>query len=280
MKNTSADASVNRKNNLGSFILGGLVTFVMFIFGVLVGREWCKINIPEAKNKPIIPDHQPEHQEPVQSLDKITPRVQTRAPNPIVQDMYLEITNVAQGANIGFLVGVVAVSNFYATTIDTFFSLPFLAFTDLLITVIFWTRYYFDTQILRRSYRVISTIWFFIYLTTQGIGILFVTEPYIWLGATGVFLLFASGFYALNLMELSRKNKRGVLPLMPAYRQWQARRFIDLLVVGILSVAAAFLVYDTPELALPASVFSLGVAIWQVILNGAYRSKGFIYTGP
>ena len=67
---------------------------------------------------------------------------------------------------------------------------------------------------------------------------------------------------------------------MPAYRQWQARRFIDLLVVGILSVAAAFLVYDTPEQALPASVFSLGVAIWQVILNGAYRSKGFIYTGP
>lgn len=278
MKKTTQDNTLHRSQGwaeygrLGLLIIPGLFSLAGLILGIMVG----KLHRKSEKLEQEVP---PSHSAPPGSEKAQDTGVNIPESGTIVQDMYLEITNIAQGANIGFLVGVVAVQNFMEVSLQTYLSMPLFAFTDLIITVIFWTRYYFDTQILRRSYRVISTIWFFIYLTTQGIGIIFVSIPYIWLAATGVFLLFAAGFYALNLIELSRKNKRGALPLMPRYQRWQARRLVDLLVVGLLSIVASFLIRDNPVLALPASLFAFTVAVWQVILNAAYRNQGFIYSG-
>jgi hypothetical protein len=200
-------------------------------------------------------------------------------PDPVVQNMYLEITNISQGVNIGLLIFVVTAQDFYSSLVANYYSAPLFALTDLVISVIFWTRYYFDTGILKRSYTAVSTIWFFAYLVAQGVSIIFITVPHIWLVSTGVFLLFGCGFYVLNLMEIRRKQNKGIPPERPSYVNWQRGRLVDLIVLSMLAIAGAYLVFRYPVVALPAAVCALMASFWQIAINRDYRRLGFINTG-
>jgi hypothetical protein len=202
----------------------------------------------------------------------------TERPNNIIQDMYLEINNIAQGINIGIFVFVLANPDFYNFQ-ERFYSSPIFILASFLISVIFWTRYYFDTEILNRSYTVVSTVWFFCYLISQGVSISMVTQPANWLFGTGAFLFFGAGFYWLNLIEIRRKENRAAISLPHGFTSWQWRRLIELLVVSILSIIGGFIVSTNPASALLAAVFALLVAIWQLVVAHDYRKYRFIETG-
>ncbi len=201
-------------------------------------------------------------------------------PRPFITDMYLEINSIAQGLNIGLLV------LFFSKTDDIFkslaagyFSAPMLAVANLLISIVFWTRYYFDTEILKRSHTVFSTSWFFLYVLSQAVSISFIYDPAAWLASTGVFLFFGFGFYVLNLREIGRKQKAGIVPGWPNFVHWQRRRMLDLLALSGTSLVSAFFVSQRPALALPAAVMALVIAVWQLAVTNDYRAKRFIKTG-
>jgi len=199
-------------------------------------------------------------------------------PNRIIKDMYLEINNIAQGINIGIFVLVLASPAFYDFKIQ-FFSAPIFMLASLLISVIFWTRYYFDTEILDRSYTVLSTVWFFCYLISQGVSISLVTQPANWFFATGAFLFFGAGFYTLNIIEIRRKQKANVISVPKTFIVWQRRRLIELIILSILSIAGGILIATYPATALPAAFLALAVAVWQLVITHDYRKYQFIDTG-
>jgi hypothetical protein len=114
-------------------------------------------------------------------------------PNPIVKVLYLEITNIAQGANIAILVYVITTHDFLTSWVTGYFSSPLFAFVSLIIVIIFWARYYLDTEILNRSFTILSTFWFFVYVVAEGVSISLLGTPCAWLGSTGVFLFFGAG---------------------------------------------------------------------------------------
>ncbi len=201
------------------------------------------------------------------------------SPHLIIKDLYLQINNISQGVNIGLLVVVLATSNFYSSFARTYYSVPLFALTSLFISVIFWARYYFDTEILNRSFTVASVLWFFAYLVSQGVSISFITEPTRWLLSTGVFLLFGSGFYVLNFLEIRRKQKAGIVPKEYPFVNWQRRRMMELLVLSILAFTGAGLVHINSAIALPAAVISLAASIWQLVVTNDYRRCHFIETG-
>ncbi len=199
-------------------------------------------------------------------------------PNHIIKDMYLEINNIAQGINIGIFVLVLATPSFYEFK-SQFFSTPLFAIASLIISVIFWTRYYFDTEILDRSYTVFSAIWFFCYLISQGVSISLVNQPANWFLSTGVFLFFGAGFYALNIIEIRRKLRNDAISIPQKFVIWQWRRLVELSVLSVLSIAGRFILLAQPANALPAAIFSLVVAVWQLIKTHDYRKYQFIETG-
>ena len=149
--------------------------------------------------------------------------------------MYLEINNIAQGINIGIFVLVLSTPGFYDFRTE-YYSTPLFALASLFISVIFWARYYFDTELLDRSFTVLSAIWFFGYLITQGISISMVAQPTNWLMSTAVFLFFGAGFYALNLLEIHRKVKTKVLSLSSRFIVWQWKRMIELLILCVYAL--------------------------------------------
>lgn len=151
-------------------------------------------------------------------------------PNAIIKDLYLEITNIAQGVNIAIFVYIIATRGFFSSLAENYFSAPFIAATSLLIVIIFWARYYLDTEIIDRSFTTLSVTWFFMYVVIQGISISFIADPVSWFSSTSVFLFFGVGFYFLNLRGIKRKNSAGVMPDCPKFIQWQTRRMIDLAV--------------------------------------------------
>jgi hypothetical protein len=132
--------------------------------------------------------------------------------DPIIKDLYLEITNIAQGANIAILVYSITARSFLASLATGYLSPAIFALASLLIVVVFWARYYLDTGILERSFTVPAAIWFFAYSVAQGVSISFISTPWAWLAGTGVFLFFGFGFYVLNLSEIRRKQKAGMMP--------------------------------------------------------------------
>ena len=201
-----------------------------------------------------------------------------KRPNHIIKDMYLEINNIAQGINIGIFVLVLASPSFYDFK-SQFFSTPIFAIASLLISVIFWTRYYFDTEILDRSYTVLSAVWFFCYLISQGVSISLVTQPADWFLSTGVFLFFGAGFYALNMNEIRRKQRKNAISLPKKFVTWQWQRLIELLILSALSIAGKFIILTQPANALPAAIFALVIAVWQLIKTHDYRKYQFIETG-
>lgn len=200
-------------------------------------------------------------------------------PNPLIRDMYLEITNISQALNIALLVQALTDPFFYESLPDTYYSPPLFAVTSLIITAIFWARYYFDTHILSRSYSVFATLLFFAYGVAQGGIVSFVASPFRWLIATGVLLLLGFGFYAYNLVEIDRKQRAGELPAWPNFVQWQRRRMVELLVISLLTLAGAYLVFRFPHLALPAAVIAFVVAVWQAVVTADYRKLRFLRTG-
>jgi len=124
-----------------------------------------------------------------------------------------------------------------------------------------------------------STLWFFIYVLAQGISISVIRWPVYWLAGTGAFLLFAAGFYILNLAELKRKHAAGILPQWPNFVAWQSRRLIDLIVIAALTFGGANAVRLHPPLALPAAIMAFLVAIWQLWATNDYRRHRFLRTG-
>ena len=201
------------------------------------------------------------------------------SPHLIIKDLYLQINNISQGVNIGLFVVVLVTSNFYGSFAQTRYSAPLFALTNLFISIVFWARYYFDTEILNRSFTVISVLWFFAYLISQGVSISFITTPTAWLLSTGVFLFFGCGFYVLNLLEIRRKQKAGVMPRDYPFVNWQWRRMIELLVLSAMAFVGAYLVLINPAIALPAAIIALVISIWQLVVTNDYRKCKFIETG-
>lgn len=118
--------------------------------------------------------------------------------------MYLEINNIAQGINIGIFVLVLSTPGFYNFQ-TAYYSTPLFALASLFISVIFWARYYFDTELLDRSFTVFSAVWFFGYLIAQGISISMVAQPTSWLIGTAVFLFFGRRVLCPEFMGDSQK---------------------------------------------------------------------------
>jgi len=199
----------------------------------------------------------------------------TNLPNPVIKDMYLEINSIAQGVNVGVLVLVASDSDNILTA--NYFSLPVFALTNLLISITFWARYYFDTTILHRSYTPMSVLWFFAYILSQGVSISSIGKPVAWLVSTGVFLFFGFGFYVLNLLEIRRKQVAAELPV--AYLIWQKRRMVELLLLSTTSFVGAYFVFQYPALALPVGLVAMLAAVWQFALTNGYRTRRFIDTG-
>ena len=149
-----------------------------------------------------------------------------------------------------------------------------------LISIIFWTRYYFDTEILDRSYTALSAFWFFAYVVSQGISISLISIPVAWFLGTGLFLLFGAGFYTLNLSEIQRKRTAGMtLTLAPDFENWQRQRRVELLAFSALSFLGAGLAFVLPFTAFPAAMLALIAALWQLAITDDYRKRKFIETG-
>ena len=200
-------------------------------------------------------------------------------PNSVVKTLYLEITNIAQGINIAIFVYIVTTGNFFSSLVMNYFSTPLIALTSLLIAVVFWARYYLDTEILDRSFTTLSLTWFFIFVIIQGISISLMTNPFAWLVSTGIFLLFGAGFYLINLGEIRRKQQAGAMPEWPAFVIWQKKRMIELIILSILTLSGAVLLQRNPVIAFSESIIALAVAIWQLAITRDYRKLGFIETG-
>ncbi len=255
-----------------SFFTASLVIFVISVFVVrpLVYR------IQKIFSKP---------SKPVQLISVIGKASSTHdvtiysRPNSVIKTLYLEITNIAQGINIAIFVFVVTAGEFFSSFVVNYFSTPLIAITSLLIVIVFWARYYLDTEIIDRSFTVVSLIWFFLYIITQGISISLMTNPFAWFASTSVFLFFGAGFYFLNLHEIKRKQRAGILPEKPLFVIWQKKRMIELIILSILTFSGAILVKSSPILAFSESVVALIVALWQLSITRDYRKLGFIETG-
>lgn len=133
-------------------------------------------------------------------------------PPEIVEKMYLQINNISQGFAIAILIDSLAkrfMNGGYTLIVEDIIVL-LLAFSSLFISIIFWTRYYFDTYIINRSFSVRSIVWFFLYIISEGFCFRQVNEPVNWLFSTGIFLIFGFGFYVLNLSEIQRKVKNNI----------------------------------------------------------------------
>ena len=205
--------------------------------------------------------------------------IKNNHPDEVIQSMYLEITNIAQGVNIALLAYIVTSEVFISGGWYDFITHFSLALTSLFICVLFWIRYYLDTRILYRSFTVLSVIWYFLYITFQGISITFINQPVAWLVSTGFFLLFGAGFYQLNLNEIKRKKAFQVLEALPEYEAWQKRRLVELSVMAFVSFAGAWLVKYGLLPYLLASWVALAASIWQLVLCRDYRKLNFINTG-
>jgi len=214
------------------------------------------------------------------SPDKSAQPGNSQSPNHVIKTMYLEINNIAQGLNVGLFVLVLTAPGFYNSFASNYYSTPLLALASLMISIIFWTRYYFDTEILDRSYTALSAFWFFAYVVSQGISISLISIPVAWFLGTGLFLLFGAGFYALNLSEIQRKRTAGMtLTLAPDFEAWQHQRRVELLAFSALSFLGAGLAFVLPFAAFPAAALALIAALWQLAITDDYRKRKFIETG-
>lgn len=204
--------------------------------------------------------------------------------NDVIEKMYLQINNIVQGFVISILIGVLAKLDWPGIIASGDFAVPLFSFTSFFISLVFWSRYYFDTIILKRSFGVFAMVWFFLYIVAEGISFAKIGDHAMWLISTGIFLFFGAGFYVLNILEINRK-RRNKMKIYVAdndvgeYLVWQKKRLIDLVCMALLSLSGAYLVMISPSLAAPAGLFSLFFALWQLGKSADYRKLSFLKTG-
>lgn len=206
-------------------------------------------------------------------------------PPEVVEKMYMQVNNISQGFAIAILIDTLAerfmnnAHTFDSSDIGTLI----LALTSLCISIIFWTRYYFDTYIIRRSFSVRSMVWFFAYIVAEGFSFKQIAEPVNWCISTAIFLAFGFGFYTLNLAEIQRKQQSKIKMNLPgAYADtlskfilWQRFRLIDLFTLTLLACAGAFLISAYDHLQYPIAIITLLIALWQLSKSRDYKKYGF-----
>lgn len=207
------------------------------------------------------------------------------ASTEIVEKMYMQINNISQGFAVAILIDTLAerLMNNSHTFDSGDISALLLAFTSLCISIIFWTRYYFDTFIIKRSFSVRAMVWFFAYIVAEGFSFKQINEPINWLFSTGIFLAFGFGFYALNLAEIQRKQKNKIKVNLPGkyadtlseYISWQKFRLADLLMLTTLTLAGAVVVSTYHSLQYFISAVTLVMALWQLTKSRDYKKFGF-----
>jgi len=228
--------------------------------------------------------------------------VQTTKPAEFVHTMYLRINNISQGFAVAILIQSLSERFMNAShnlIVDDFYILV-LALTSLFISIIFWTRYYFDTEVIKRTFSVKSVTWFFLYIIAEGFSFKQITEPANWLFSTGIFLFFGFGFYLLNLSEIPKIEKREISRLKTkenifrkiwlwlvatyryvfkqkkSFRDWQKERLADLAFLCVLSFVGGGLVLSTPLLIYPISIITLFFSIWQLSKSKDYKKNGYV----
>jgi len=203
----------------------------------------------------------------------------------VIEKMYMQVNNISQGFAIAILIDTLAerfMNNAHLLGWDDFSTL-ILALSSLCISIIFWTRYYFDTFIIKRSFSVRSVIWFFAYIVAEGFSFKQINEPVNWFISTGIFLAFGFGFYFLNLGEIKRKQKSKIKLNLPekykdtldAYSKWQRFRLVDMVVLSMLSLSGAALTSAYAILQYPIGVITLIIALWQLSKSRDYKKFGF-----
>lgn len=206
-------------------------------------------------------------------------------PQEVIEKMYMQVNNISQGFAIAILIDTLAerfMNNSHLLSWDDF-SVLILALASLSISIIFWTRYYFDTFIIKRSFSVRSVIWFFTYIVVEGFSFKQINEPVNWFFSTGIFLAFGFGFYFLNLGEIKRKQKSKTKLNLPekykdtlkAYSNWQRFRLADMVVLTVLSFAGAALTSAYISLQYPIGIVTLLIVLWQLSKSRDYKKFGF-----
>jgi hypothetical protein len=206
-------------------------------------------------------------------------------PPEVVEKMYMQVNNISQGFAIAILIDTLAER--FMNSSHTFdngdISVLLLAFTSLCISIIFWTRYYFDTFIIKRSFSVRSMVWFFAYIVAEGFSFKQIDKPINWFVSTGIFLAFGFGFYVLNLGEIQRKQKGKIKLNLPEkyidtltkYTSWQKFRLIDLFILTTLAFVGAALTAAYSSLQYPIGAVTLFIVLWQLSKSRDYRKFGF-----
>jgi hypothetical protein len=223
-------------------------------------------------------------------------------PIEFVQKMYMQINNIAQGFAIAILIETLSerfMNGPRSFVADDFYILN-LAFTSLFISIIFWTRYYFDTEVIKRAFSVRSVTWFFLYIIAEGFSFKQISEPTNWLYSTGIFLFFGFGFYILNLAEIPKASTKKITTKLKTkenlfrkvlnrgkaiylylfkekknYRDWQKERLVDIVILFILTFVGGWLVMYEPLVIYPISVVTLLFAGWQLSKSRDYKRFGF-----
>lgn len=206
-------------------------------------------------------------------------------PPEVVEKMYMQVNNISQGFAVAILIDTLA--DRFMNNSHLFdwadISVLILAFTSLCISIIFWTRYYFDTFIIKRSFSVRAVVWFFAYIVAEGFSFKQIDEPSNWFFSTGIFLAFGFGFYFLNLAEIKRKQKSKIKLNLPekyndtlsSYSKWQKLRLIDMIILTGLSFAGTVLISAYSSLQYPVGAVTLFIVLWQLSKSRDYKKFGF-----
>ena len=204
--------------------------------------------------------------------------------NEVIEKMYLQINSIAQGFAVSILISVLAGFNWPGIIANRDFATPFFSFASFFISIVFWSRYYFDTVILKRSFGIYAMVWFFLYIVAEGISFTKIGEPVMWLISTGIFLFFGAGFYIFNILEITRKQEKRIKinvadSDVKEYLKWQKMRFLDLFLVACMALADARIVMLYPASAPLAGFAALIISLWQLDKSTDYRRLRFLRTG-
>jgi hypothetical protein len=204
--------------------------------------------------------------------------------NEVVEKMYLQINSIVQGFAVSILISVLAGFHWPEIIANRDFATPFFSFASFFISIVFWSRYYFDTVILKRSFGIYAMVWFFLYIVAEGISFTKIGEPVMWLVSTGIFLFFGAGFYIFNILEIRRKQENKIKINVAdngvkEYLKWQKMRFLDLLVAACLTLAGARIVMLYPAAAPLAGFVALIISLWQLDKSTDYKRFRFLKTG-
>jgi hypothetical protein len=204
--------------------------------------------------------------------------------NEVVEKMYLQINSIVQGFAISILIGVLAGLHWPDIITNRDFATPLFSFASFFISIVFWSRYYFDTVIIKRSFGIYAIVWFFLYIVAEGISFTKIGNPVMWLISTRIFLFFGAGFYILNILEIRRKQDNRVrLNLadndVKEYLKWQKMRLLDLIVAACMTLAGAYILTLYPTSAPFAGLVALIVSLWQLDKSTDYKRLRFLKTG-